>query len=175
MTEAPIAPELAAALAWVAHAVVDPWCCVDGGDRLLRFNQAFRDLAGAGLEPGTALAELVSVPALGSGGLRAACAASGSVRLETVEATVAGKRGLFRISAAPFSSTGSAGVLLVVLSERTEVQRLLEEHQQLLARVRALEHELDERVAARTRELIAANDEINRLERELARLRRGGY
>lgn len=164
--------QLGPVLEALAGALVDPWVCAAGDDRVLRCSDAFAELCPAARSPDATLSTLLRVEGLADASLREACEQRGSVRLESARIDLGGRALTARVGA---TLVPGQAELFVVVRDLTETLRLEREYAALRERVVVLEHELEERVAARTRELLAANEELNRLERELARLRRGGY
>lgn len=163
----------------VAAAIADPWFVVDPDDAVVAFNDAFHGLfpaAQARRLAGKRCKEIAQIPACaGEGCLRRSCTADGPLRLDEVEVTLGGRARQMIVSAAPVP-LGEAGLgALIVLRDVGEEARVQREYQQLKEQVVRLERELEERVSARTRDLMAANAELTRLEREIARLKRGGY
>lgn len=163
----------------VAAAIVDPWFVVDEADKVIAYNDAFYGVfpppVARKLSTKTCR-EVAEIPACATDTcLRRACVAEGAMRLDEVEVKIAGAARQMILSAAPVSLGDGVQGALIVLRDVSDEARVQREYQRLREQVTRLERELEERVAARTRDLLAANAELNRLERELARLRRGGY
>lgn len=163
----------------VAAAIPDPWFVVDEEERVVAFNDAFYELfpsAAARKLSGKTCREVAELPACaGESCLRRACQTEGPLRLDEVEVKIAGGARQVILSAAPVSLGDGAQGALIVLRDVSDEARVQREYQKLKEEVTRLERELEERVASRTRDLMAANAELNRLEREIARLKRGGY
>lgn len=163
----------------VAAAIVDPWFVVDDEERIVAYNDAFYGVFPPPVArkiAGKTCRDVAEIPACATDTcLRRACVAEGPIRLDEVEVKIAGGSRQMILSAAPVSLGGTQQGALIVLRDVSDEARVQREYQRLKDEVTRLEKELEDRVAARTRDLMAANAELNRLEREIARLKRGGY
>lgn len=150
-------------------AVIDPWCAVDPEERLLEHSPAFRELfsreEGRKLV-GRRLSELVG-PEVAESVLRGL--ADGPRRLHEQEVALGGGRRRFLLGAAPLEDGGA----VLFLRDVTEEAQLQERYQKMEEQIRRTREELEVELDERTRDLLTANDLINRLERELARYKRG--
>jgi hypothetical protein len=159
-------------------AFLDAWYVVDEQDRVIEFNAAFhamfprsvgRTLKSMGCRDVAKLPACATDPCL-----RQRCSAQGAVRLDEIDAEVGGQAVRLIVSAVPIAlGEGRVGAL-IVLRNVTDDARVQERYQQMVEGARQEKRDLEMRLQARTRDLLAANTELNRLERELAKLRRGG-
>src|SRR5439155_24304482 len=106
--------------------------------------------------------------------LRVACHEGGPIRLDELEAEVGGEKVRLITAAAPVDLPGGAKGALIVLRNVTDDARVQERYQKMVEEAEALRRDLAERLSLRTRDLLAANAELNRLEKEIGRLKRGG-
>jgi len=158
-------------------AALDAWVVVDAEDRIVAHNPLFRDLfpRAVGRElVGMRSAEAIrlSSPA-GEKALPTLCSAGQPVRLDEQEAEIAGTRLRFIVGAAPLALEAEKSGTLVILRNVTEEARIQASYQQLEDTTRRQCEDLERRLDERTRDLVTANDLINRLEQELARFKRG--
>ncbi len=166
------------ALKRVAPVMTDPWYLVDAQDRIVDFNAAFfalfprsvsRSLKGLHCREALALP-----PCAGEGCLRRSCGKSGSLRLDELDVPLGDQTLRLVVTAMAVELPGGDTGALIVLRDMTDMAGMQQRYQKLMDEV---EHEragLRAQLDERTRELLAANEELNRLERELAALRRGG-
>lgn len=166
------------ALKILGPAFLDAWYVVDDQDRIIDYNAAFHALfprAVARKLRGMTCREVMFLPpCAGRRCLRETCTASGPCRMDELEAEVGGERLRLIISAVPVPLPEGKVGALIVLRNVTDDARVQAQYQQLLDGAKEEKREMEEKLSARTRELLTANSELNRLERELARLKRGG-
>lgn len=158
-------------------AIVDPWYVVDEEDRIVDFNTAFHSLfprsVGRKLRGMSCREAAVLPPCSGGQCLRKTCAQKGAFRLDEVDAEVGGEKLRLVISAVPVALKPGGQGALIVLRNVTDEARVQEQYQRMMDQARQEKRELEALVQARTRDLLSANDELSRLEREVRRLRRG--
>ncbi len=168
------------ALELIGPVLTDPWYVVDGEDRIIAFNAAFHALFPRPLArrlKGLRCTEALPLPPCAQEGTclrQQACARAGPVRLEEQDFQL-GERALrWVVSAVPLPLPSGEQGALIVLRDVTDEAQLQQRYQALVQSVEQERAGLQQLLDERTRELLAANDELNRLERELAALRRGG-
>lgn len=158
-------------------AVLDAWVVVDAEDKILEHNALFRELfprsVGRGLVGRSCRDTLQLSCCAGARCVRALCEEAGSVRLDEQEAEISGEKLRFIVGASKVELEAGRTGTLIVLRNVTEEARVQAGYQQLEDSTRRQCEELEERLDERTRDLLMANDLINRLERELARYKRG--
>ena len=153
-------------------ALLDPWCVVDAEDRIGEHSPSFRDLFSR--QTARRLTELTLKEALGLSTTALKQGASeGPLRLHEQEAELEGQPRRFHLGAVPVSLEGGTQGTLLLFRDVTEEARLQTRYQQLEEQARRSKEELEQELDERTRDLLTANDLINRLERELARYKRG--
>jgi len=166
------------ALKILGPAFIDAWYVVDEQDRIIDYNPAFhalfpravaRKLKGLSCRDASA-----NGPCATQGCLRERCAASGALRLDELEARFSEELLRLIISVVPLQLSGGRLGALIVLRNVTDDARVQSLYQKLIDGAQNEMQDLEERIDARTRDLLAANAELNRLEREIARLKRGG-
>lgn len=164
------------ALRLLGSVLVDPWYVVDADCRLVEYNAAFHALfprAVARTLKQKSCKEALSLPTCeGDKCLRKSCLQSGPTRLDEVEGRVGEERLNLIVSASPLPLPDGTVGALIVLRNVTDDARVQERYQRMVQRAAAEHQELEQRLNARSRDLLAANDEINRLEQEVARLKR---
>ncbi len=164
--------QLLAAVKSLGAAMLDAWVAVDAEDRIVEHNALFRELfpREVGRElVGRTCGELLRLSATP----RELAAAEGPVRLDEQEAEVYGSRLRLIVSAAPLTLEGDRPGTLLILRNVTDEARIQAGYQQLEDTTRRQCEDLEQRLDERTRDLLTANDLINRLEGELARYKRG--
>ncbi len=166
------------ALSVLGAGFIDPWYVVDDQDRIIEYNAAFHALfpraVGRKLKTQTCRDALSMSACAGEKCLRKTCQSTGAIRLDEVEAKIGETEYRLVLSAVPLDlGQGKIGAL-IVLRDVTDEARVLERYQELMEAVEAKRRELQDQLDARTRDLLLANHELNRLEQELARLKRGG-
>ncbi|MDQ3262154.1 MAG: PAS domain-containing protein [Myxococcota bacterium] len=164
--------QLLAAVRSLGAAMLDPWVAVDAEDRIVEHNALFRELFPREVARelvGRTCGELLRLSATA----RELAAAEGPVRLDEQEAEVHGSRLRLIVSAAPLALEGDRPGTLLILRNVTEEARIQASYQQLEDTTRRQCEDLEQRLDERTRDLLTANDLINRLEGELARYKRG--
>jgi len=166
------------ALKSLGPAFLDAWYVVDDQDRVIDYNPAFHALfprAVARKLRGTPCREISPQgPCSTQGCLRERCASSGPLRLDELEAQLSEEKLRLIISVVPLQlGEGRVGAL-IVLRNVTDDARVQSQYQKLIDGAQNEMQDLEDRIDARTRDLLAANAELNRLEREIARLKRGG-
>lgn len=158
-------------------ALMDAWYVVDESDRIVEFNSVFHAMfpraVARTLKGAECRRTLDLPPCRGDRCLRRACAESGSMRLDEVDVELGGERLRLIIGASPITLPGGGKGAVVVLRNVTDEARVQTRYQEMLEQAERERRELDQRVAARTKELLAANDVVTRLEQELAELKRG--
>jgi hypothetical protein len=166
------------ALKILGPAFLDAWYVVDDQDRIIDFNSAFHALF-----PRSVARKLKSMscreavglaPCAGEQCLRQICTASGPSRLDELEAQIGSEKLRLIINAVPLPFPEGKTGALIVLRNVTDDARVQAQYQQMIEGAKEEKREMEEKLGARTRDLLAANDELNRLEREIARLKRGG-
>ncbi len=167
------APE---ALAVIGAAITDPWLLIDEQDRVLEFNAAFRTLfprsVARKLSQSTAQ-ELFSRDAFEPGGwFHLARSTSGAARLDELTAQIGEEHLRIIVSALPAPLDPGRSGTLIVLRNVTDEARVQERYKRLVEEAERERAEIKESLAARTREVLAANERLNALERELSRLKR---
>jgi PAS domain-containing protein len=166
------------ALKILGHAFLDAWYVVDDEDRIIDFNPAFFALfpraVGRKLKGMTCRDAVALPPCAGAQCLRQTCVASGPSRLDELEAQIADEKLRLIINAVPLPLPDGKTGALIVLRNVTDDARVQAQYQQMLEGAKEEKREMEEKLSARTRDLLAANSELNRLEREIARLKRGG-
>lgn len=166
------------ALKILGPAFIDAWYVVDDQDRIIDYNPAFHALfprAVARKLKGLSCREASPLgPCSAQGCLRERCAASGALRLDELEAQLAEEKLRLIISAVPLPLGEGRMGALIVLRNVTDDARVQSQYQRLIDGAQNEMQDLEDRIDARTRDLLAANAELNRLEREIARLKRGG-
>lgn len=167
------------ALKVVGPGILDPWYVVDGEDRIVDFNPAFHALfprpVGRKLK-GMGCRDVAVLPRCHGSEqcLRASCHASGPMRLDEVDAVIGSRPIRVVVSATPVRLADGGTGALIVLRDVTDEARIQAQYRELSEAARQEQKALQEAVEARTRDLLAANQTLNALEREIARLRRGG-
>jgi hypothetical protein len=167
------------ALKLLGPAFLDAWYVVDAQDRIIDYNPAFHALfpraVARRLKSMTCREASVLGPCGGElGCLRERCTSTGPLRLDELEVQLGEEKLRLIVSAVPLPlGEGKVGSL-IVLRNVTDDARVQAQYQQLIDGAQREMQELEDRIDARTRDLLAANAELNRLEREIARLKRGG-
>lgn len=166
------------ALKILGPAFLDAWYVVDDQDRIVDFNAAFHALfprpMARKLKTLTCREALTLPPCGGAQCLRQTCIASGPSRLDELEAQVGNEKLRVIINAVPIPLPEGKTGALIVLRNVTDDARVQSQYQHMLEGAKEEKREMEEKLSSRTRELLAANTELNRLEREIARLKRGG-
>ena len=164
----------------LARVVRDPWFVVDGKRTIQTHNPAFAELFPE--EDGTDLTGRRCYDLLQLTICKDDCIALSALRrgdtatLDAVEGCVAGTGApvTLQATATPVTDVGELRVAaLVAYRDQTERAREHGRFEQLYDEEAALRLELEEQLSRRTRELLEANDEANRLELELAAVRKG--
>lgn len=153
-------------------ALIDPWCVVDAEDRIVEHSPSFRALFSR--ELGRRLVGMTCAEALrlSTADVRRAIA-QGPLRLHEQTAELEGQPRRFQLGAAPVALPEGGDGVLLLLRDVTEEAQLQQRYQALEEQARQAKEELESELDERTRDLLTANDLINRLERELARYKRG--
>jgi transcriptional regulator with PAS, ATPase and Fis domain len=163
----------------VLSAISDPWFLVDEEDRIIEFNGAFHALQAPEVARSLRNRSCKEVAKLGPCAqpqcLRQLCNAEGPIRLAEIPAEMGGRKMQMIVSAVPVPLAKGTQGALIVLRDVSDLARIQTEYRQLKDELSAIRSELEERLAARTRDLLASNEELNRLEKEIARMKRGGY
>ena len=166
------------ALRILGPAFLDAWYVVDEQDRIIDYNAAFHALfpraMARKLKGMTCRDVMMLPPCAGRRCLRETSAASGPCRMDEIEAEVGDERLRLIVSAVAVPLAGGKTGALIVLRNVTDDARVQAQYQHLLDSAKEEKRELEEKLSVRTRDLLAANSELNRLEREVARLKRGG-
>lgn len=171
-------PDVLEALKLFGPVLTDAWFVVDEQDRIVALNAAFHQLFPRAIArnlKSMTCCEAVSLPTReGDRCLRRLCVSGGPFRLSEIDAEVGGQKLRLVISAVPLAFAPEKVGALIVLRDVTADARVQARYRELVDGMERQRRELEERLEARTRDLLSANEELNRLERELARLRRGG-
>ena len=166
------------ALKTLGPAFIDAWYVVDDQDRIIDYNPAFHALfprsVARKLKGLTCRDASAEGPCRSQGCLREKCASSGALRLDELEAQFGDEQLRLIISAVPLPLGDGRHGALIVLRNVTDDARVQSQYQKLIDGAQNEMQDLEERIDGRTRDLLSANAELNRLEREIARLKRGG-
>jgi len=170
--------ELLARVRAVGAVVIDPWAVVDAQGVIVDFHPHFRALfsrQNARKLQGGRFDAFVGFTLEDGADLVGQCLSEGRpVRYDEVPVTVTGadEARAFIVSAAPVGGDGQrlALVLLRDVSDAAAVQR---KYKSMLERETKEKERLQEEIARKTKELVDTNIELNRIQKELMRFKKG--
>lgn len=169
---------VAEALEVLGPALTDPWFLVDEHDAIVDFNAAFRTLfprqLARGLK-GKGCRDALTLPPCGTDRcLRTLCEQDGALRLDEVDAELAGAAHRVILTALPVPLPEGKRGTLILLRDVTDEARVQDRYKSLVERSESERATLEAELERRTRELLATNEALNAAERTLADLRREG-
>jgi|JI10StandDraft_1071094.scaffolds.fasta_scaffold24827_5 hypothetical protein len=162
------------ALRALGPAFLDPWVLLDAEDRVVEFDARYRALFPrhhARRLPGSVCCQFMRLSTCTDGvHLAHRCLSGGPLRFDDLEATVEGEAGTLRLmlGAAPFG----AGVLVFV-RDITEVSEIQRKYRELADRDARGGEAIRQELTRKTRELMDTNMELNRVQQDLMRFKKG--
>ncbi len=160
-------------------AFLDAWVVVDLDMRVIAFNRAFFTLFPKRIArklEGRVLGEVLPFT-FGGAALHPAAECiekGGNVRYDEVEGKYeGGERQNFIVSATPLGEAAAVSGALVVLRDVTDEAAIQSKYRDMIGEEADERSDLRDVLARRTRELLAANDQLNRMQEELTAYRTG--
>lgn len=161
-------------------AFLDPWVVLDADDRVVEFDARYRALFPrhhARRLPGSTCCQFMRLGPCADGvHLAGRCLSVGPLRHDDLEATLEGEAGTLRLmlSAAPIGpDEGPPTGVLVILRDITEVSEIQRKYRELADREARSGESLRQELTRKTRELMDTNMELNRVQQDLMRFKKG--
>lgn len=157
---------------------VDPWVAVDGDGAIIDFNPHFRGLFSRGVArklQGGSFSTFVGLDIDDGGDVVARCLTDGRpARYDEVPVTLgeATEPRSFIVSTAPVEE-GDTRIALVLLRDVSDAAAVQRKYKAMLERETKEKEHLQEEIARKTKELVDTNIELNRIQKELMRFKKG--
>ncbi|MEZ4463938.1 MAG: hypothetical protein R3F60_03645 [bacterium] len=162
-------------------AFLDPWVVMDADDRVVEFDARYRALFPrhqARRLGGSVCCQFLKLSVCTDGvHLPTRCLqAGGPVRYDEIDATLEGEDETLRLiaSAVPLGSAdGPADAVLILLRDVSDMADMQRKYRDLLDREARAGEALRQEITRKTKELMDTNMELNRVQKDLMRFKKG--
>lgn len=161
-------------------ALLDPWVILGADDRVVDFDARYRSLfarhQARRLHGSTCCQFLRLGPCADGVHLASRCLSTGeSLRFDDIEATLEGEDTQLRLmlGVTPVGDTEAPEGVLVVVRDVSEVTDIQRKYRELADREARAGEALRQEIARKTKELLDTNMELNRVQKDLMRFKKG--